>query len=314
MRVLYWAKLSFAQRQLVEALSALPIELTIARSFDEVILGLSATDMLVATDCAPDQAAILAPAIAQSPIRWFQFLSAGRDRLSAVGLPPHLELFSPEDALAPAVTEHGMALALGLYRGLPHAITAAAAHDWEWGRARTLRAMEGDTALIVGLGAIGRDFARRAAAFGMNVLAVTRSPQPDPQCVSVHALGELDGLLPQAGLVFVSIALVPGTRHLIGARQLGLMRNDAFVINVARGGVIDQVALVAALQTGRIGGAGLDVTDPEPLPAGDPLWTAPNLLLTPHVAAMGSWRSEERLAAIVARNVSAALKQAQRRP
>jgi len=300
MHVLYWANMSFAEAQLTAALSALPTRLTIAHSFAEVEAALRDCDMVVSADCPEAHAEDFARLLAESPVRWFQFLSAGRDRLMRVGLPPAIELFGPGEALAPAVAEHAFALALSLYRGIPQ----SAGRRWDRRVAAQMRALEGDTALVVGLGAIGRDVARRAKAFGMRVLAATRRPHADANCDEVHPLDALPGLLPEAGVVFLTLALTPETHHTFGAPQFAAMRQGAFLINVGRGGLLDQAALAVALTSGRLGGAGLDVTDPEPLPADDPLWDAPNLLVTPHVAAIGSWRSEQRLAALVATRVA----------
>jgi phosphoglycerate dehydrogenase-like enzyme len=292
--------MTFAEAQLAAALSALPIALTIAHSLEEALQSLPACDMVVAPDCSHEQAERFRPALAASPVRWFQFLSAGRERLTGAGLPKRIKAFGPGSALAPAVAEHALALALACYRGIPH----AARHDgWDRELKSHLRAMEGDTALIVGLGAIGRDVARRARAFGMRVMAVTRTPRASEDCERVEPLDALNALLPHAGVVFLTLALAPETLHLFGRAQFAAMRQGAFLVNVARGGLVDQPALTAALTEGPLGGAGLDVTDPEPLPHDDPLWRAPNLIVTPHVAAIGSWRSEERLAETVARNV-----------
>ncbi len=305
MRVLFWTKNHFARHEIVSALAALPIDLVLAPSLEAVIEALPGAQMLVASDCAPEQAKELAPAIEASPVQWFQFLSAGRERLLAAGLPDRLELFGIGDALAPAIGEHGMALALALCRGLPQTIAATPKGDWAASLALARRPLEGDTALILGLGAIGRDLARRARAFGMDVIAVTRTPKPDPNCSEVLPLAELDAVLPRAGLVFLSLALSPETRHIMNAARFARMRRGAYLVNLARGGLVDQPALVNALRSEQVGGAGLDVTDPEPLPPEDPLWSMPNVVITPHVAVAGSTRSAERLAAHVARNVAA---------
>jgi phosphoglycerate dehydrogenase-like enzyme len=304
-RVLFWTRNHFAQQQISAALSGPPVDLVVAATLDEVMDALPRAEMFIASDCDPEQAAVLVPAIEASPVRWFQFLSAGRERLMAAGLPDRLELFGIGDALAPAISEHGMALALALYRGLPGTLAAGATGDWSAARTVVRRQMEGDTALILGLGAIGRDLARRAREWGMNALAVTRTPKPDPNCDEVRPLAELDGMLSRAGVVFLSLALTPQTRHLLGAEQFGRMRSGAFLVNLARGGLVDQAALAEAIRSGRLGGAGLDVTDPEPLPPGDPLWSLPNVVITPHVAVTGSTLSAERLAVQVARNVMA---------
>jgi phosphoglycerate dehydrogenase-like enzyme len=289
--------MTFAETELTEALASLPIHLTIAHRFEEVERALPDSDMVIAADSPAEHAAAFARLLGRSRVRWFQFLSAGRDRLMQVGLPDRIELFGPGDALAPAVAEHALALALALYRGIPQ---AAAERRWNRENMLQIRAMEGDTALIVGLGAIGREVARRLKAFGMRVVAATRSPRSDPNCDSVGSLDDLPELLPEAGVVFLTLALTPETHHAFGPPQVAALRKGAFVINVGRGGLLDQVALAEALSSGHLGGAGLDVTDHEPLPDDDPLWQAPNLIVTPHVAAIGSWRSEERLAAVVA--------------
>lgn len=301
LNVLYWANMTFAETQLTAALSALPIRLTIAHSFEEVERALPNCDMIVSADCPEQHARDFALQLADSRIRWFQFLSAGRDRLMRAGLPPTLELFGPGQALAPAVAEHAFALALSLYRGIPQ---AAVSRSWDRRIVTQMRAMEGDTALVVGLGAIGCDVARRAKEFGMRVLASTRTPRADANCERVAPLDALTELLPQAGVVFLTLALSPETRHTLDATRFSAMRKGAFVINVGRGGLLDQAALATALSSGQLGGAGLDVADPEPLANDDPLWDAPNLLITPHVAAIGSWRSEERLAQVVADRVA----------
>lgn len=306
MRVLFWSRSYFAERQIVAALSPLPIEFEIAQTLEQVLARLPATDVLLSTDLDPTHASQLAPALAASPVRYFQFLSAGRERLLAAGLPERLELFGIGDSLAPAIGEHGIALAMALYRGVPQTLSLQQTGDWTTSRNNvTRRPIEGDTALIVGLGAIGRDLARRARLLDMDVIAVTRTPEPDPNCAAVLPMDQLDEALPRAGIVFLSVALAPETRHLIGPRTLARMRPGAFIVNLARGGLIDQPALVEALRSGAVGGAGLDVTDPEPLPPGDPLWTAPNAIIMPHVAVQGSTRSGERLAAHVARNIAA---------
>jgi phosphoglycerate dehydrogenase-like enzyme len=306
MRVLFWSRGYFAERQIVAALSPLPIGLEIVQTLAEVLPRLATSDILLSTDIDPGPASKLAGALAASPVRYFQFLSAGRERLLAAGLPENIELFGIGDSLAPAIGEHGIALAMALYRGIPQTLMLQQTGDWAASRNTvTRRPIEGDTALIVGLGAIGRDLARRAKLLDMEVIAVTRTPEPDPNCAAVLPMDRLDEALPRAGIVFLSVALAPETRHIIGPGTLARMRPGAFIVNLARGGLIDQPALVEALQSGAIGGAGLDVTDPEPLPADDPLWRAPNTLIMPHVAVQGSTRSGDRIAAHVARNIAA---------
>jgi phosphoglycerate dehydrogenase-like enzyme len=132
---------------------------------------------------------------------------------------------------------------------------------------------------LVGYGAIGKEIERMLAPFAVKMLRVARSARTDPP---VAAVGELDSLLGQAQVVVLILPSTAETRHLIGRRQLALMRQGTLLVNAARGPIVDTDALVDALQAGHIRAA-LDVTDPEPLPDGHPLWRCPNLLLTPHV-------------------------------
>ena len=141
--------------------------------------------------------------------------------------------------------------------------------------------LTGKTVLLVGYGAIGKEIERMLAPFDVEMLRVARSARSEPK---VHAVSELDSLLPRAEVVVLILPASAETRGLIGSRQFALMRQGALLVNAARGPIVDTDALVEALKSGRIRAA-LDVTDPEPLPEGHPLWKCPNLLLTPHVGA-----------------------------
>jgi phosphoglycerate dehydrogenase-like enzyme len=143
-----------------------------------------------------------------------------------------------------------------------------------------LEELTGKNVLMVGYGAIGQEIERLLAPFNVEMVRVARTARTDPD---VHAVSELDRLLPQAEVVILILPATPESHKLIGARQLGLMRQGALLVNAARGPIVDTDALVESLNAGKIRAA-LDVTDPEPLPAGHPLWKCPNLLLTPHVA------------------------------
>jgi phosphoglycerate dehydrogenase-like enzyme len=140
--------------------------------------------------------------------------------------------------------------------------------------------LTGKTVLMVGHGAIGREIERMLEPFHVKMLRVARTAGSEPL---VHSAGDLDSLLPQAEIVILILPLTAQSHHLIGSRQLALMRQGTLLVNAARGPIVDTNALVEALQSSRIRAA-LDVTDPEPLPEGHPLWNCPNLLLTPHVA------------------------------
>ena len=141
--------------------------------------------------------------------------------------------------------------------------------------------LTGKTVLMVGYGAIGKEIERMLEPFDVDLLRVARGARSEPE---VHAVAELDELLPRADVVVLILPATAESKGLIGARQLGLMRQGTLLVNAARGAVVNTDALVEALNAGRIRAA-LDVTDPEPLPEGHPLWSCPNLLITPHVGA-----------------------------
>ena len=143
-----------------------------------------------------------------------------------------------------------------------------------------LEELTGKRVLLVGYGAIGQEIERMLAPFNVELTRVARSARTEPK---VHAVSELDALLPQAEVVVLILPSTAETQGLIGRRQLALMQQGTLLVNAARGPIVDTDALVEALNSGRIRAA-LDVTDPEPLPDGHPLWSCPNLLLTPHVA------------------------------
>ncbi len=210
--------------------------------------------------------------------RWVQLSHAGVERWTSAGLIGTDPVWtSSAGAYGPQVAEHALALMLAGARQLQ---VAARAESWA---PTPGRMFTGATVALVGYGGIGRCLAPLLAPFGCRILAVTDS---GPVEGAERTVGRADyrDVLAEADYVVLSAALTPATRGMIGAEELGLMRADAWLVNVGRGGLVDTDALVEALREGRIGGAALDVTDPEPLPAGHPLWRLPNALITPHVA------------------------------
>jgi phosphoglycerate dehydrogenase-like enzyme len=173
-----------------------------------------------------------------------------------------------------STAELAVALMLASLRGVPGFVRAQDVEQWIHG---TRPALADSTVLSVGYGAVGEALERRLSGFEVDVVRVARSARS-----GVHAIDELPELLPNADVVVLLVPLTDATRGLMDARMLGLMHDGALVVNVARGAVVDTDALVAELRTGRLCAA-LDVTDPEPLPTGHPLWSCPNLLVSPHV-------------------------------
>ena len=184
---------------------------------------------------------------------------------------------------AASVPEHTLAMVLAFARRLPEQVLnqqGARRFYWPVG----MFEVEGQTMGILGLGKIGASLARKAKGIGMRVTGWRRSDAPLPDGVLDHQYrhDELHGLLSDADHVVITLPLTAETDHIIGAGELRIMKRTAYLYNVGRGQIIDQRALLGALHDGTIAGAGLDVTDPEPLPPDDPLWSAPNLLLLTH--------------------------------
>lgn len=189
---------------------------------------------------------------------------------------------------ANAMADHVFAQFLALTHHVPQAWADQRAHRWDT-RAYDGRVVEisGKTMGVVALGGIGMAIARRANGFGMRVIGVEAHPKPDaPEWLTVWSVDRLDDLLRESDVVAVAAPLTRETRRLIDRRRIGLMKRGAYLFVVSRGGIVDETALIDALHEGRLAGAGLDVTETEPLPADSPLWNAPNLLISPHASAL----------------------------
>jgi glyoxylate reductase len=211
--------------------------------------------------------------------------------------------------LTETTADFAWALLMAAARRVVEGVDYVRAGKWRtWGpmllRGRDLT---GATLGIVGFGRIGREVAKRARGFEMRVLAY----DPVEDEAAARALGveyrPLDALLREADFVTLHVVLTPETERLIGARELGLMKPEAILVNAARGPVVDTDALVAALRGGEIGGAALDVTDPEPLPADHPLLSLPNAIVVPHMAS-ATVATRDRMAELAARNLLAVLR------
>jgi phosphoglycerate dehydrogenase-like enzyme len=220
-------------------------------------------------------------------LRFIQSISSGTDQYEKEALRAQgIRLASAAGVNARAVAEHAIGLILALTRRLPEARDNQSGKHWRGmigDPAHREDELGGKTLAIVGLGRIGGRLARLAKAFDMAVTGFRRDPsQGAGDADSVHALSELKAHLPTADFVVLTCPLTPETAHVINAEALGAMKRSAFLVNVARGGCVDETALLAALNDGRIAGAALDCTDPEPPLPDSPLWTLSNVLLTPH--------------------------------
>jgi phosphoglycerate dehydrogenase-like enzyme len=230
-------------------------------------------------------------------VRLVLSLMAGTEWIpGAVG--PHVTICNARGAHNVSTAEWTVASILAMLKYFPFYLDAQRTGQWNrrfeagaryaaiTGDARPIyppvmvEELTGKTVLLVGYGAIGKEIERMLVPFDIDLLRVARSARTDPL---VHAVGDLDSLLPRAEIVILILPSTAESHGLIGARQLALLPQGALLVNAARGPVVDTDALIDALQSGKIRAA-LDVTDPEPLPQGHPLWSCPNLLITPHVA------------------------------
>ncbi len=220
----------------------------------------------------------LGQVLEQGPqVRWVQLGAAGTDAWAPTGMFDDGRMWtSAKGAYSEAVAEHALALTFALTRGLAR---YARATTWTGAQGRNLY---GSTVLLLGArGGIGREFIRLVEPFKARILAAGRGGVTD---MSTGKPMVREAAIEQADIVMVAAPLTPSTRGLISREWLDLMAPTAILVNVGRGAIVDTAALVEALQEGRIGGAALDVTDPEPLPDGHPLWTLDNCLITPHSA------------------------------
>lgn len=230
-------------------------------------------------------------------LKWIQLNFAGSDNYAAPGvLPEGVILTNATGAYGLAISECMLAGALCLIKRLGQYQTNKEKHVWQ--NMGEVSSIYGSTTLVVGFGDIGSSFAQRMHALGSTVIGIRRNVTDKPDYVSaLYQMDKLDELLPMADFVALSLPNSPQTQKVISAKQFELMKKTATLINVGRGSAVDTDALVEALNTGKIGGAVIDVVHQEPLPADHPLWDCPNLVLTPHVT--GNYNLPETLVRVV---------------
>jgi D-2-hydroxyacid dehydrogenase (NADP+) len=263
----------FASGRSVSAHDADPLRQAIARRLENA-------EVLITFPQAPVDLSTSVPRL-----RWLQLLTAGADELPDLELLKRVPVTTLRGVRARAVAEYTLMLMLALAKNLPRSLELAKQHAWE---RVPVRELDGWTAGIVGVGSIGSEVARLCKAFDMHVIGIRRGPdrRPDDCADEILAPRELPVLLSASDVVVIAAPSTTETRHLLGEEQLRLMRPGAMLINVARGALVDEAALVRALREGWIAGAAIDVTQQEPLPADSPLYVTPNLILTSHNAGM----------------------------
>lgn len=304
-----------AQRPLVKVLAAaLPAEMVkrLAESAPNLTL-ITGLNRQTALDHAADanaaDARLFSPELlARAPdLVWVHAMSAGVDRLVAAGPlrdSDRIILTNSRAAHGPAIADHVMAMLLTFTRNLTDYSREQAQARWSReSPAAPSIALHGRTMLIVGLGGIGVEVGARAHAFGMTVIATRRTDAAAPDFVQrTGRPADLLSMLPEADVVVLCVPLTTETEGLFGPEAFKAMKPGSILINIARGKVVNTDALIESLVSGRLRGAGLDVTDPEPLPPDHPLWKAPNVLITPHVAADAEL-TDERIMSLYEENL-----------
>ena len=224
---------------------------------------------------------------------WVQIFSAGAERcVGGHGIADgSIVLTNGQKMSSPAIGEHAIAMSMALARQLPMLARRMETGEWARNVSDEMQTLDGKTMLIIGLGGIGTEAARRAAALGMRVIATRNSSREGPDFVDYVGLSdELLDLAGQADFVINALPLTSSTRGLIDARFFAALKPGAVFVNVGRGGTVVTADLLAALESNQVASAGLDVTDPEPLPSVHPLWQRDDVIISPHVSWAGSSR------------------------
>lgn len=217
-------------------------------------------------------------------LRLLQLMGSGIETLwPATGLPPQAEIANARGIHLPEMRDHVLALLFAFERELARALAQNRERHWSPFPAGSL---QGKTVAVLGLGEVGRSVAAACSGLGMRVIGTCAQPRPTPHVDEVHGPDGLDHVLGAADYVVVLLPLTARTRGLIDGRALSKMHPKSVLLHVSRGGIVDEAALSKALCEGRLRGAALDVFEREPLPREDPLWTVPNLIVTPHLAGL----------------------------
>ncbi len=238
----------------------------------------------------------LAVVQAAENLEWVQITSAGvKPYLYPELVESDVVMTNAQTLSSAAIADHGLAMLLALTRKLNHFIVERTNETWRGG-SYGLEELEGKTAVVIGTGGIGSNVARRAKAFGMTVIGV--DPEEFPPRLEFDRMvypDRLDQVIPEADAIFVCAPHTKDSEGMMGADQFGLMKRGSYFIALSRGKVYDMPSLVKALDSQHIAGAGVDVTDPEPLPMGHPLWKFENAIITPHIATQGLLGGKLRL-------------------
>jgi D-2-hydroxyacid dehydrogenase (NADP+) len=234
---------------------------------------------------------------AMKKLEWVQTLTTGVDNfLNMAELPDHVPVTNIKNVQGPQVSETALMLMMSLARRLPDMFEAQKAARWE---RHMQSALFGKTLCILGLGNISETLALYSKTLGMKVLGVSDSRIKASNVDFIYKRNALKVAAAESDFLVVLVPLSEKTHHIVNADVLSAMKPTAFVLNLARGGCVDEAALIQALQTGVIAGAGLDVFEHEPLPPADPIWSAPNVVLTPHIAGFADIVAKQCLPTVI---------------
>jgi D-2-hydroxyacid dehydrogenase (NADP+) len=240
-------------------------------------------------------------------LKWVQVMSAGVENVLFMSggsdlRDSNIVLTNNKIVQGPEIADHAMAMLLMLSRDLRKYIADDQQENWDGRRFGGIE-LNGKTAVVIGVGGIGMQIATRAWAFGMNVIGVDPEDKPfSPFLKKVVKPDQLDEVLPQADVVFISTPHTEKSHKMMGAQEFELLKPHSYFVAVSRGGIYDMGGLVKALDSKRLAGAGVDVTDPEPLPKGHALWKFNNVVITPHIAGRSD-RDNERMVGTIKENI-----------
>jgi D-2-hydroxyacid dehydrogenase (NADP+) len=243
-------------------------------------------------------------------LRWIQAGSDGLDKFVKPGAPDGVTITNTSGTKGGTIAEHAMGMLIALYQKIHLFERLRAGKDWLQNRSDLrpqIGSIEGHTLVLAGYGHIGKEIARKAKAFNATVIAINRSGKGDGSADEIVTFDQLHDVLPKADALMLCMPFTKETRGLFGKKEIEMLKPGAMIVNVARGELIDTDAMVQALKDGKLGGAGLDVIEPEPLPADHPLWDIDNVIISPHVAAHGG-PLYQRLAELYADNVDRFIK------
>lgn len=306
MRIVYFQQGPQPPVELDEAAGAFPgVELLRVHEAGKLGAALAGAEILVVNNRS--YAADIAEIVRNhgTALRWIHFTTSGIDNGLKHGFPSGVVVTNVAGLRAFSVAEHAMMLMLAVVRRVKDTEAARAGEAWiRDAITPRMENLSGKHLVIVGLGSIGRDIARKAKAFDMRVTGVSRTGEAVPNVDCIVPREELVAACAEADIVVVATTHDAAAEKIIGRPAIAAMKPSAFLVNVARGPLVDQAAMVEALQARRIAGAGLDVVATEPLPAGDPLWSLDNVVLTPHVGGAGGNARGSGIAAIFAENLA----------